>query len=210
MQGYEGRHNFRERRKVEDRRTRVFEVGVQRGGRERPERALRRVDRCLWRTHLEVEPNAQKKWWRSSGRTERKKGHEGRETKERTIREITKVRSLVWVLALLVLVGFVAGCGSASDQARQEDAKKKAENKAQQVQKQAKQKVEAKKQELKKKVDDLETQVNDLQKDVTELQKKINAHEQKEQDQQINQLKKALKELQKKVETQEQQGQKLK
>ena len=85
-------------------------------------------------------------------RPQRKKGHEGRETKERTIRETTKVRSSVWVLALLVLVGFVAGCGSASDQARQE-AKKKAENKAQQIHKEAKQKVEAKKQLAKEKVD---------------------------------------------------------
>ena len=40
--------------------------------------------------------------------------------------------------------------------------------------------------------------------EVTELQKKINAQEQKEQDQQINQLKKALKELQKKVEAHQQ------
>jgi TolA-binding protein len=179
--------------------------------------ALRGADRCLCRTPGDG-ANAQKKACKSSGRKVRKKEHEGRETKERTIREITKVRSLVWVVALLVLVGFVAGCGQVSDQARQE-AKKKGENKVQQVHKEAKQKVEAKKQqakekvdakkqELKKKVDDLEKKVNDLQKDVTELQKKINAHEQKEQDQQINQLKKALKELQKKVETQGQQGQK--
>src|SRR5919112_1326333 len=120
---------------------------------------------------------------------------EERETKERTIRETKKVWSSVWVLALLVLVGFLAGCGQVSDQAGQE-AKKKAENKAQQVHKEAKQKVEAKKQqatkkvdakkqELKKKVDDLEQKVTDLQKDVTKLQKQINAHEQKEQQQQI-------------------------
>jgi hypothetical protein len=38
-------------------------------------------------------------------------------------------------------------------------------------------------------------EVKDLRKDVTELQKKINAHEQKEQEQQINQLKRALKDL---------------
>jgi peptidoglycan hydrolase CwlO-like protein len=50
--------------------------------------------------------------------------------------------------------------------------------------------------------------VDDLQKEVQELQKKINAYEQKEQQQQINQLKKALKELKKKVEAQEQRGQK--
>jgi hypothetical protein len=46
---------------------------------------------------------------------------------------MTKVRTLVGVLAVLVFVGFVAGCGSASDQARQEA--KKGENKAQQIQK---------------------------------------------------------------------------
>src|SRR5829696_8938042 len=135
----------------------------------------------------------------------------GRGTKERTIREMTKVRSLVAVLALLVLVGFVAGCGSTSDQAQQE-AKKKTENKAQQIQKEAKQKVEAKKQQAKEKVNakkqELKKKVNDLQNEVSELQKKINAHEQKEQDQQINQLKKALRELEKKVEAQGQEGQK--
>jgi len=42
---------------------------------------------------------------------------------------MTKVRTLVWVVAVLVLVGFVAGCESASDQTRQEA--KKVENKAQ-------------------------------------------------------------------------------
>ena len=51
-------------------------------------------------------------------------------------------------------------------------------------------------------------EVKGLRKDVTELQKKINAHEQKEQEQQINQLEKTLKELQKKVEAQGRQGQK--
>jgi predicted RNase H-like nuclease (RuvC/YqgF family) len=167
--------------------------------------------------HLAMERTRRRKSWRPSGRKARIAPRADK-TKERTIREMTKVRSLVWVLALLVLVGFVAGCGQVSNQARQE-AKKKVENKAQQIQQEAKQKVEAKKQqatknvdakkqELKKKVDDLEKRVSDLQKDVTELQKKINAHEQKEQEQQINQLKKALKDLKKKVETQGQQGQK--
>jgi thiaminase len=50
--------------------------------------------------------------------------------------------------------------------------------------------------------------VDDLREEVQELQKKINAYEQKEQQQQINQLKKALNELKKKVEAQEQRGQK--
>jgi thiaminase len=50
--------------------------------------------------------------------------------------------------------------------------------------------------------------VDDLHKEVQELQKKINAYDQKEQQQQINQLKKALNELKKKVEAQEQRGQK--
>jgi gas vesicle protein len=135
------------------------------------------------------------------------KSHDIRKTKERTIREMTKGRAFVWGLVVLVLVGFVAGCGQVSDQARQE-AKKKVENKGQQIQKEAKEKVEAKKQELKKKVDDLQKEVTELQKEVTELQKKINAQEQKEQQQQINQLKKALKELEKKVEAQHQQAQK--
>ena len=49
-------------------------------------------------------------------------------------------------------------------------------------------------------------EVNGLREDVTELQKKINAQEQKEQDQQINQLKKALKDLKEKVEAHQQQG----
>jgi len=100
---------------------------------------------------------------------------------------MTKVRALVWVLAVLVLMGFAAGCGQVSDQARQE-AKKKVENKGQQAQQDAKKKVNAKKQEVKKKVEagqedvkkivnDLQKKVNDLQKEVSELQKKINAQE---------------------------------
>jgi len=134
-----------------------------------------------------------------------KEGHDLRKTKERTGREMSKVRALVWVLAVLTIAGLAAGCGQISDRAQQE-AKKKVENKGQQVQKEAKEKVEAKKQQakekveagskdLEKKVDDLKMEVNGLRKDVTELQKKINAHEQKEQEQQINQLKRALKDL---------------
>ena len=134
-----------------------------------------------------------------------KEGHDLRKTKERTGREMAKVRALVWVLAVLVIAGLAAGCGQVSDRAQQE-AKKKVENKGQQVQEEAKEKVETKKQQakekieagskdLEKKVDDLKMEVKDLRKDVTELQKKINAHEQKEQEQQINQLKRALKDL---------------
>jgi len=134
-----------------------------------------------------------------------KEGHDLRKTKERTGREMSKVRALVWVLAVLVIAGLAAGCGQISDRAQQE-AKKKVENKGQQVQKEAREKVETKKQQakekieagskdLEKKVDDLKMEVKDLRKDVTELQKKINAHEQKEQEQQINQLKRALKDL---------------
>jgi len=134
-----------------------------------------------------------------------KEGHDLRKTKERTGREMSKVRALVWVLAVLVIAGLAAGCGQVSGRAQQE-AKKKVENKGQQVQEEAKEKVETKKQQakekieagskdLEKKVDDLKMEVKDLRKDVTELQKKINAHEQKEQEQQINQLKRALKDL---------------
>ena len=47
--------------------------------------------------------------------------------------------------------------------------------------------------------------MNGLRTDVTELQKKINAQEQKEQEQQINQLKRALKDLKEKVEAHQQQ-----
>jgi predicted RNase H-like nuclease (RuvC/YqgF family) len=147
-----------------------------------------------------------------------KRGHDVRKTKERAGREMTKVRASVWVLAVLAIAGLAAGCGQVFDRAKQE-AEKKVENKGQHPQKEAKDKVNAKKHEakkklesgredLEKKVNDLKKEVNGLRKDVAELQKKINAHEQKEQEQQINQLKKTLKELQKKVEAQGQQGQK--
>ena len=134
-----------------------------------------------------------------------KEGHEVRKTKERTIREMTKVQALVWVLAVMVIAGLAAGCGQVSDRAQQE-AEKKVEAEAQQAREEAKKKVEAGREDLEKKVDDLKTEVNGLRKDVTELQKKINAQEQKEQDQQINQLKRALKELEEKVEAHQRQG----
>jgi predicted RNase H-like nuclease (RuvC/YqgF family) len=145
-----------------------------------------------------------------------KEGHGVRKTKERTGREMAKVRASVWVMAMLVIAGLAAGCGQVSDRARQE-AEKKVENKGQQAQEQAKEKLNAKKQEAKKKAEagreDLEKKVNDLKQEVkglrtavTELQKKINAHEQKEQEQQINQLKKAVKDLKEKVEAHQRQG----
>src|SRR5215218_7855037 len=109
---------------------------------------------------------------------------------------MTKVRVLLGLLAVLVLVGSTTGCGLVSDQTKQ-DAKKKVESKAQQA-----------RQTLKKKVEALQKQVDDLQKEVQDLQKKINAQEQKEQQQQINQLKKALNELKKKVDSQQQRSQK--
>ena len=122
-----------------------------------------------------MERTLRRKSCRLSGRKARKAPRAGK-TKERTIREMTKVQTLVWVVSVLVLVGFVAGCGSASDQTRRE-AKKKVENKAQQIQQEAKQKVEAKKQQAKEKVTDkkqeLKKKVDDLQKDVTELKKEV-------------------------------------
>jgi hypothetical protein len=56
---------------------------------------------------------------------------------------MTKVRALQGVLAMLVLLAFVAGCGLVSDQTKQE-AKKKVESKAQQAKQEAKKKIEAK------------------------------------------------------------------
>src|SRR5215213_631831 len=70
---------------------------------------------------------------------------------------MSKVRVLLGVLAVLVLVGSTTGCGVVSDQTKQ-DAKNKVESKVQQAKKEAKKKVEAKgqqvKQEAKKKVEE--------------------------------------------------------
>src|SRR5215216_1123265 len=67
---------------------------------------------------------------------------------------MTKVRVLLGLLAVLVLVGSTTGCGLVSDQTKQ-DAKKKVESKAQQAKQEAKKKIEAKgqqaRQTLKKK-----------------------------------------------------------
>jgi septal ring factor EnvC (AmiA/AmiB activator) len=126
--------------------------------------------------------------------------------------QMTKVRTMLGVLSVLVLAAFAAGCeGSVSDQNQgQQGAKENVEAKGQQVRQEAKEKVNARKQEAKKNVEDLQkkvknvkTEVDGLQKEVRDLQTKINAHEQEEQQQQIDQLKKALKELKKKVDAQE-------
>jgi predicted RNase H-like nuclease (RuvC/YqgF family) len=121
---------------------------------------------------------------------------------------VSKVRVLLGALVVLVLTGFAAGCGSASDQgqSRQEEAKKKIEAKGQQARQEAEKKVNEKKQEVKQEVQALQKQVEDLKKEVADLQTKINAHEEKEQQQQINQLKKALNDLKKRVEAQERQS----
>jgi len=116
--------------------------------------------------------------------------------------QMTKVRTLLGVLTVLVLVASAAGCGSRADQTGQE-AKEKVVAKKQDVHKRA----EAKKQEIEKEVEyvqkkakNLQQEVEGLQQEVHDLQKEINAHEQKEQQQQIDQLEKALNKLEKKVE----------
>ena len=55
------------------------------------------------------------------------------------MRELTKVRALLGVLAVLVLVAFVAGCGLISDQGQaRQGAKKKVEAKRQEAKKELK------------------------------------------------------------------------
>ena len=94
---------------------------------------------------------------------------------------MTKIRVSIGVLAALVIVwGSAAGCGSVSDQTKQE-AKKKVEAKGQQVKQEVKKKVEAGKEDLKKKVDDVHKDVNDLEKKVDELLRKVDALEQQGQ-----------------------------
>jgi len=78
------------------------------------------------------------------------------------MREVTKVRALLGILAVVVLVAFVAGCrGLLPDQG--------------QVRQEAKKKIEAKKQQAKKEV---KKEATDLQKKVNELLKKIDAQQQ--------------------------------
>src|SRR5215213_2985101 len=110
--------------------------------------------------------------------------------------QMTKVRTLLGVLTVLVLVASAAGCGSRAEQTGQE-AKEKVVAKKQDVHKRA----EAKKQEIEKEVEyvqkkakNLQQEVEGLQQEVHDLQKEINAHEQ------IEQLEKALNKLEKKVE----------
>jgi TolA-binding protein len=76
---------------------------------------------------------------------------------------MTKVRVLVGLLAVLVLVGSVAGCGLVSDQTKQ-DAKNKVEEKAQQAKQEVKKKIEVGQEDLQKKVDDLQKKVDELLK----------------------------------------------
>jgi Flp pilus assembly protein TadB len=66
---------------------------------------------------------------------------------------MTKVRMMLWVLAVLVLVGFVAaGCGSASDQTKHQ-VKKKVEAKGHQAKQEAKNKLKAKGHQAKQKAE---------------------------------------------------------
>src|SRR5215217_791114 len=129
---------------------------------------------------------------------------------------MTKVRVLLGLLAVLVLVGSATGCGLVSDQTKQE-AKNKVESKAQQAKQEAKKKIEAKgqqaKQEVKKKIEvgqeDLQKKVDDLKKKVEtgqeDLKKKVDdVHKD------VNDLQKKVDELLKKVDAQKQQDQKAK
>ena len=75
---------------------------------------------------------------------------------------MTKIRVLLGLLAVLVLVGSAVGCGLVSDRTKQE-AKKRVESKAQQAEqeakgKKAKQEIQKKVEELLKKVDAQEQQ----------------------------------------------------
>jgi hypothetical protein len=76
---------------------------------------------------------------------------------------MTNVRGLVGVLAMLLLVGFAAGCGLVSDQTKQE-AKKKVEAEGQQVKQEVK-KVEAEGQQAEQEVKkELQAGQEDLKK----------------------------------------------
>src|SRR5215208_6864314 len=111
---------------------------------------------------------------------------------------LTKVRVLLGLLAVLVLVGSATGCGLVSDQAKQE-AKKKVEAKGQQAKQEVKKKIEVGQEDLQQKVDDLKMKVEagqeDLKKKVDEVQAKLDDVQTK------------LDELLKKVDAQKQQKQ---
>jgi len=114
---------------------------------------------------------------------------------------MTKVRVLLGVLAVLVLVGSATGCGLVSDQTKQE-AKKKVESKAQQAKQEVKKKIEAGQEDLQKKVDDLKKKVEIGQED---LKKKVNGVHKD-----VDDLQKKVDELLKKVDAQKPQDQKAK
>jgi type VI protein secretion system component VasK len=118
---------------------------------------------------------------------------------------MTKVRVLLGVLAVLVLVGSATGCGLVSDQTKQE-AKKKVESKAQQAKQEVKKKIEAGQEDLQKNVDDLkkkvETGQEDLKKKVDEVQTKLDDVQTK-----LDDVLKKVDELLKKVDAQKQQKQ---
>src|SRR5215208_6129947 len=126
---------------------------------------------------------------------------------------MTKVRVLLGLLAVLVLVGSATGCGLVSDQTKQE-AKKKVESQAQQAKQETKKKIEAKgqqaKQEVKKKIEvgqeDLQKKVDDLKKKVEtgqeDLKKKVDEVQTK-----LGDVQTKLDELLKKVDAQKQQKQ---
>lgn len=90
------------------------------------------------------------------------------------MRSTAKIRALLGVLAVMLLVVSAAGCGTFSDQARQE-ARQKVEDKKQQAEQKIKKKVQTGQEDLKKKVDSVQKDVNDLQKKVDELLKKLDA-----------------------------------
>src|SRR5215213_2878775 len=92
---------------------------------------------------------------------------------------MTKVRVLLGLLAVLVLVGSATGCGLVSDQTKQE-AKNKVESKAQQAKQEAKKK-ETGQEDLKKKVDEVQTKLDDVQTKLDELLKKVDAQKQQKQ-----------------------------
>jgi type VI protein secretion system component VasK len=118
---------------------------------------------------------------------------------------MTKVRVLLGLLAVLVLVGSATGCGLVSDQTKQE-AKKKVESKAQQAKQEVKKKIEAGQEDLQKNVDDLkkkvETGQEDLKKKVDEVQTKLDDVQTK-----LDDVLKKVDELLKKVDAQKQQKQ---
>src|SRR5215207_2196686 len=126
---------------------------------------------------------------------------------------MTKVRVLLGILAMLVLVGSATGCGLVSDQTKQDakkkvgDLQKKVESKGQQARQEVKKKVEAGQEDLKTKVEDLQKKVEagqeDLKTKVEDVQTKMDDVQKK-----VTDLQKKVDELLKKVDAKEQQVQK--